>query len=259
MKQRAVAALLGILTLSGCVVINQGEVGVRRVWGKLSRQIVPPGLVFYEAVSTDILKVPTSTVRLRVAHSLPSKEGLNIEAEISILYRVRPDMAPHIIENIGQDYEESVITSVFRSAAADVSARFLAKDMYSAERTNIEREIARSMGRLLGPRGFIIEAVLMKSIRLPEGLARSIEEKLQSEQQAQRMQFVLDRERAEAERKRVEAAGIRDAQKIIADGLTPSLIQWRTIEAFRHLAESPNTKIVITDGRTPLLIDPARK
>jgi regulator of protease activity HflC (stomatin/prohibitin superfamily) len=168
-------------------------------------------------------------------------------------------MAPSIIENLGEGYEETVIVGVFRSAAADVSAHFLAKDMYSAERANIEREIARAMGRLLDPRGFVIEAVLMKSIRLPDGLAKAIEEKLQSEQQAQRMQFVLDQERAEAERKRVAAQGIRDSQKIIADGLTPTLIQWNTVEAFKRLAESPNTKVIVTDGRTPLLIDPSRK
>lgn len=168
-------------------------------------------------------------------------------------------MAPHVIETIGEEYEDSVIISVFRSAAADVSARFLAKDMYSAERTTIEREIAATMSKLVGPRGFVVEAILMKSIKLPLGLSRAIEEKLQSEQQAQRMQFVLDQERSEAERRRVEAAGIRDSQKIIADGLTPALIQWKTIEAFKRLAESPNSKIIFTDGRTPLLIDPSHK
>lgn len=258
-RHRALLLSLAALALSGCAVINQGEVGVRRVWGKLAPKVIEPGLVFFEAVSTDIIRVPTKTVRLRVDHSLPSKEGLNIEAEISILYRVRPNMAPSIIENLGEDYADSVIVGVFRSAAADVSARFLAKDMYSAERGNIEREIARTMGKLLEPRGFVIEAVLMKSIRLPPGLTRAIEEKLQSEQQAQRMQFVLDQERAEAERKRVAAQGIRDSQKIIADGLTPAVIQWNTVEAFKRLAESPNTKVIVTDGRSPLFIDAARK
>jgi regulator of protease activity HflC (stomatin/prohibitin superfamily) len=157
---------------------------------------------------------------------------------------------------IGANYEEDLIVSVFRSAAADVSARFLAKDMYSAERASIEREIAAAMTRLIDQRGFIVEAVLMKSIQLPAGLARSIEQKLESEQQAQRMQFVLEQEKAEADRKRVEANGIRDAQKIIADGLSPMVIQWRTIEAFRHLATSPNSKVIVTDGRAPLMLQP---
>jgi regulator of protease activity HflC (stomatin/prohibitin superfamily) len=253
---RVLVLLVAVAGAAGCVQINQGEVGVKRRWGKLEARVLPPGLAFYEPVSTDVIKVPTRTVKVRVAHTLPSREGLNIETEISILYRIDPAMAPRIIETIGSDYEDDLIVSVFRSSAADVSARFLAKDMYSAERTNIEREIAQAMGRVIGHRGFVIEAVLMKSIRLPPGLARSIESKLESEQAAQRMQFVLDQERAEAERKRVEAAGIRDAQKIIADGLTPEIIQWRTIDAFRNLASSPNTKILVTDGRTPLLVQP---
>lgn len=256
-RSPAYLVVLACLALfaSGCTSVNQGELGLKRVWGKLSPQVLKPGLVWYEAVSTDIIKVPTRTMRVRVEHSLPSKEGLNIEAEISILYRIRPEMVASVIENIGEEYE-SVVVSVFRSAAADVSARFLAKDMYSAERTRIEREIAHSMGQLLAARGFSVEAVLMKRIQLPAGLAKAIEEKLQSEQQAQRMQFVLDQERAEAERKRIEAQGIRDSQKIIADGLTPELIQWRSIDAFKRLADSPNTKVIITNGRPPLLIEP---
>lgn len=253
------AVLSATLLTAGCTVISQGEVGVKSIWGRLSPRPLPPGLVFYEAVSTNIIKVPTRTNKIRVDLTLPSREGLNIAAEIAILYRIKPELAPQIIETIGPEYEESLVVGVFRSAAADVCAKFLAKDLYSAERSNIEREIAKQMGVTLDHRGFVVEAVLLKSIQLPSGLARAIEEKLQSEQEAQRMQFVLDRERAEADRKRIEAEGIRDSQKIIADGLTPSMIQWRTIEAFKRLADSPASKVIITDGKTPLLINPPGK
>jgi regulator of protease activity HflC (stomatin/prohibitin superfamily) len=251
--------LLASLASSGCTVVSQGQVGVKRVWGKLDLRPLPPGLVFYEAVSTDIIKVPTQSVNHMITLSLPSKEGVNVDADISILYRIDPQQAPRIIESIGENYEETVILPVFRSAVADVCARFPAKDLYSGERSTIEREIAQAMSALLRARGFVIEAVLMKSIRLPAGLARAIEEKLASEQEAQRMQFVLQRERSEAERRRIEAEGIRDAQKTIGDGLNSALIQWKAIEAFRSLAGSPNTKIIITDGRSPLLISPESK
>lgn len=252
-------SVLSAVASSGCTVISQGQVGVKRVWGKLDLRALPPGLVFYESVSTDIIKVPTQSVNHMITLSLPSKEGVNVEAEISILYRIDPQQAPRIIESIGEGYEETVILPVFRSAAADVCARFPAKDLYSGERSTIEREIAQAMSVLLRDRGFVIEAVLMKSIRLPAGLSRAIEEKLASEQEAQRMQFVLQRERSEAERRRIEAEGIRDAQKTIGDGLNSALIQWKAIEAFRNLANSPNTKIIITDGRSPLLISPEPK
>ncbi|MEQ8984423.1 MAG: SPFH domain-containing protein, partial [Deltaproteobacteria bacterium] len=173
-----------------------------------------------------------------------------------ILYRIRPEAVPRVLEDIGEDYQYSVVLPTFRSAAADISARHSAKDMHSRERNEIEREITARLREELGPRGFEIERVLLKSIVLPKGLSLAIEEKLSAEQEAQRMAFVLDREKREAERRRVEATGIRDAQKIIDGGLTPMLIQYRALEAFSSLARSPNAKVIITDGKSPLLIEP---
>ncbi len=115
------------------------------------------------------------------------------------------------------------------------------------------------MHRILEPRGIIVESVLLKSIQLPRGLAESIEQKLESEQQAQQMDFVLQKERKEAERKVIEAQGIASSQKIISEGLNKQLIEYKSIEAFRQMAASPNSKVIITDGRTPFLISPANK
>jgi prohibitin 1 len=179
-----------------------------------------------------------------------------VAAVISILYRIEPTKAPYIVENIGVGNEQNVISSVFRSTAADVCSRFFAKDMHSAQRAVIEKEIANQMSELLVPRGFLVEAVLLKNIQLPAGLARAVEEKLEAEQVAQRMEFLLDREKREAERKKIEAEGIRDAQKIISEGLNKNIIEWQSIEAFRELAKSPNTKTIITDGKSPMLINP---
>jgi prohibitin 1 len=257
MNARALRSLLVVTllgsALGGCAVVNQGYVGLRRTWGKIDPAPLDPGLVFYEVFSTDILKVPVRTTTVTVDIVLPSKEGLNINARIAILYRVRPEKAADVIGKIGEDYEESLIAAVFRSAAADVSARFFAKDMYSAERSTIEREIAKKMDANLSERGFSVEAVLMKSIALPAGLARAIEEKLQAEQNAERMQFLIERERLEADRKRIEATAQRDAQKILAEGLTPEILRLRAIEAFLKLAESPNAKVIVTDGKAPLV------
>lgn len=242
------------LHASGCAVVQQGDVGLRQVWGKLDPKPIQPGLVFYEAVSTDIIRVPIRTTTVTVEFVLPSKEGLNINTRMAILYRIVPERAADVIGKIGNEYEESLIAAVFRSAAADVSARFYAKDMYSAERSTIEKEVAAKMASILEVRGFVIEAVLMKSIALPAGLAAAIEQKLQAEQEAERMRFLIEREKLEAERKRIEAAGVREAQKIVADGLTPEIIKLRSIEAFKHLADSPNTKVIVTDGKVPMLV-----
>lgn len=249
-------ALLALSTgVAGCTFVPQGEVGLRRVWGRIDPAPIGPGLVTYEMFSTDILRVPIRTTTVTVNYALPSKEGVNIDAVMSLIYRVRAHDAAAVIGKIGPDYEEALVIPVLRSAAADVSSRFLARDMYSSERATIEREISKTLNQHLAHRGFVIEAVLMKSITLPAGLARAIEQKLASEQDAQRMRFLIDRERLEAQRKVIEAEGVRDAQKIVAEGLTPELIQLRGIEALKELAKSNNGKVIVTDGKSPFMVD----
>ena len=256
MKNSIFLTLLATLILaSGCTVIRQGEVGVKRKLGKLNNKTMQPGAVTYNPFLTKIIKLPVRTVNLEITSNLPSKEGLNVGAIISILYRIKPEKASSIIENIGTDYEDVVITSVFRSASADVCSRFYAKDMHTAQRSTIETEITKQMSDLLNERGFEIEAVLLKTIQLPQGLARAVEEKLEAEQDAQRMEFLLQRERLEAQRKLVEAKGTRDAQKVISEGLNKEILQWQTIEAFKRLSESPNSKVIITNGNPPLLMN----
>ncbi|MEQ8808083.1 MAG: prohibitin family protein [Imperialibacter sp.] len=244
-----------ILFSSGCAIVKQGEVGVKRKLGRLNQEIIQPGPVLYNPFVSRVIKLPIRTINIEITSNLPSKEGLNVAAVISILYRVEPEKTPEILENFGVNYEEVLISSVFRSAAADVCSRFFAKDMHSAQRAAIEREITLQMAKILEPRGFDVQAVLMKNIQLPQGLARAVEEKLEAEQNAQRMEFVLDREQQEAQRKMIEAQGIRDAQKIISEGLNEQIIKWQSIEAFRELANSPNSKIIMTNGEAPMLIN----
>jgi regulator of protease activity HflC (stomatin/prohibitin superfamily) len=259
MKTKLVIPFIIVLFASvSCSVIRQGEVGVKRKLGKLDQKILQPGAVGYNPFVTRIIKMPIRTMNMEINANLPSKEGLNVTAIISILYRIVPGKAPSIIENIGVGNESNVISSVFRSSASDVCSRFFAKDMHSVQRASIEAEITRQMESILSPRGFEIEAVLLKNIALPAGLARAVEEKLEAEQAAQRMEFLLEREKREAQRKIIEAEGIRDSQKIILEGLTPAIIQWQSIEAFREVAKSPNSKVIITDGNAPMLINPAK-
>lgn len=246
---------MAVAMISSCTVVRQGEIGVKRKMGKLNDKVEEPGSVVFNPFTTKVIKLPIRTQNLEIVSNLPSKEGLNVQSIISILYRVDPNMAPMILETIGTDYEEAIISGIFRSAAADVCSRFFAKDMHTAQRALIEREIQKRMMTLLSDRGFEIEAVLLKTIQLPSGLARAVEEKLEAEQDAQRMEFLLQREQLEAKRKMVEAEGIRDAQKIISEGINPMVIQWQSIDAFKKLAESPGSKVIITDGKTPMLID----
>lgn len=260
MKTRnIITAALIMSMMTSCAVIRQGEIGIKQKIGKMNQQIIPPGSVGYNPFVTKIFKIPIRTMNMEINTNLPSKEGLNVTATISILYRIVPEKAPVVVEKIGIGNEQAVIRSVFRSSAADVCSRFFAKDMHSAKRAEIEKEITTQMASILAVRGFEIEAVLLKNISLPQGLARAVEQKLEAEQIAQQMKFLLDREKLEAERKIIEAEGIRDSQRIISEGLTDKIIEWQTIEAFRELSKSPNTKIIMTDGQSPILIDPSGK
>jgi prohibitin 1 len=284
--KKSIALLFVVSLFSSCVVIRPGEVGVRQKLGRIDNQALVEGPKGYNPFTTVIVTLPTRTVNLEIQSNLPSKEGLTIGSEISILYRLRANDAPDILREIGRNYEQEVILPVFRSAAADVTSRFLAKDMHSGERSIIETQIRDRMAEILDVKGIIVENVLMKSIQLPNGLARSIEEKLQAEQDAQRMEFIKQREQRDAERRIIQAEGERDAAVIAADAeakrleiqaagqanatllqaeaqaeanrklqesLSEEVLRLRAIEAFQNLSNTNNSKVIITNGDTPFL------
>lgn len=249
-------AFLCLFLLTNCKTVRQGNVGVKRTIGKIHENSLPAGPRWYNPFVSKVIIVPVNTQNLEVSLSLPSKEGLNVQTQISILYHVQEDKATDIIGTIGEDYLNTIILPVFRAAAADVTAKFMAKDMHTGNRLDIESAIRTKMMSLIGDRGFVIEAVLLKSVTLPPGLYQAIEEKLQAEQDAQRMEFVLQKERQEAERKKIEAAGVRDANQIISEGLTPAIIQYKSLEVYRELSQSENTKLIIGGGTQPILLQP---
>jgi prohibitin 1 len=253
MKKLFYLSILLIGLSSSCTVIRPGEVGVKSRFGKLSEP-KKEGIIAFNPFIARVIKLPTRTVNRELLINLPSKEGLTIQSEISILYKIKPDMAKQIITEIGLDYDK-IVTAVFRSAAADVTAKFYAKDMHSGERSVIEEQIASKMNELLKDKGFEVESVLMKSITLPSGLSKAIEDKLAAEQDAQRMEFILLTEKKEAERKIIEAEGTRDAQKIVSEGLTKEILELRQIEMMEQLSTSQNAKVIVTNGtNAPVLI-----
>ncbi len=301
MKNLHILSIVAFMLIVGsCTVIRQGEVGVKRNLGKISNDFIDQGAKGYNIFTTKIIKVPTRTVNIEVRPDLPSKEGLTIKTEISILYRVKAESVPDLLRKIGMNYESEVILPVFRSAAADVTSKYYAKDMHSGERAVIEVAIRTKMGEILTAKGFVIENVLLKGIKLPDGLARSIELKLQSEQEAQQMVFIKERQERDAERQVIEAEGKKKVATIQAQGevnakvigaegqkriaeieaqgkalaqeieaaamqkandtiqktLTPAVLKLRQIEAFKAFGLSNNSKLIITDGKTPFLSIP---
>jgi len=253
-KIKLIVVFLSFALLQSCVTIKQGEVGVKRQFGKFSDNGYTEGLKVYNPFTTQIITITTQTENLEVGLNIPSKEGLNIFSEVSILYNVDPKLAPDLLRNIGVDYEDKVILPIFRSAVADISANYLAKDMHTGQRSAIEASIKERMESYLQDKGIRLEAVLLKSIQLPKSLSAAIEQKLEAEQQAERMNFILTQSEREAQVKRIEAAGIRDAQLIIAEGLDDKILQFKSIEAFEKLSTSNNSKIIISDGDMPIIL-----
>jgi regulator of protease activity HflC (stomatin/prohibitin superfamily) len=262
------------------------QVGVKRTFGRIQDNVRPPGIVGFNPLTTKLVRVPIRTMNLAITEDLPSKEGLTIRSESSILYRIKSNAVPQILKETGMNFEEMLILPVFRSAASDVCSKYDAKNMHSSKRAEIEEEIKKRLVEVCEPKGFIIEAVLLKSISLPAGLSRSIEAKLEAEQESLRMQFVLDRQKQEAQRQiidaegakeiariqaegqknaaiidaeakaqsnEIQAEGIKKANELINAGLTPNLLKFKQIEAFQQLSTSPNTKTIITDGKTPMV------
>ncbi len=256
LKSLALLFTLGFL-MSSCTVVRQGEVGVKRTFGKYSDKIFTSGLKGFNPFTSTIVKVPAQTINLEVRLDIPSKEGLTIGSEVSILYNIEPKKVPDLLRNLGIDYEASVVLPVFRSAVADISSKYFAKDMHSGNRGEIEKAIKDLMMKTMDGKGIFVENVLLKSIQLPRTLSKAIEEKLESEQQAQRMEFVLQGAKKEAERRIIEAEGVRDANKIISQGLTDKILQFKNIEAWLKLSESANSKVIITNGNMQMMMNPA--
>ena len=262
------------VALSSCSVIRPGQIGVKSKFGKLAPKTVEGGLMMYNPFTSSIIKVPTRTINREMSMNLPSKEGLTIRSDVSILYRIEPSKVRTVIQEVGLSYDQ-IITAVFRSSASDVCSQYFAKDMHSGERRGIENRINELMNEYLGPRGFIIEAVLLKSITLPPGLSKAIEMKLESEQDALRMEFIKQQEEREAERQLIRAEGRRNALIVDAEGkakiieieaqanklandklsesLTDRVLKMKQIEAMLELSKSPNTKTLFMDGKNPFM------
>lgn len=252
---KSVLLALIVMSAASCATIRQGEVGVKRTFGKYADVPYTSGLKVFNPLASSIVKITTQTENLEVDLNIPSKEGLNIRAEVSILYNVVAAQAPDLLRNIGPDFERNIILPIFRSSVSDVTARFYAKDMHTNERATIETAIREQMMEYLDGKGIVVEAVLLKSVQMPRSLANAIEEKLEAEQQSQRMEFILQKSRQQAEQQRIEAEGVRDAQMIIAEGLSPAILQFKSIEAFRELSNSNNAKIIVTDGDLPMIMN----
>ena len=237
-------ALMALIAVNSIACVRTGHVGVVTVFGRVTGRTMGEGIHLVNPVAqVHQLSIKTQEVKERA--SVPSKEGLIMGVEASVLYHLDPARAAEVFQRIGVGYPDVLLVPNFRSSMRAVTASNLASALYSDSREAIARQIATELRSQVQPRGIVVENVLLRDLQLPETLKRAIEAKQQAQQEAQRMEFVLQRERQEAERKRVEASGIKDFQDIVTQGISEKLLEWKGIEATMELARSSNSKVVV--------------
>ncbi len=239
-----VGFILVILFFSSITRVGTGHVGVLTLFGKVTGETLGEGIHLINPMKTNNeMSIQTQTIK--ESANVPSSEGLMMALDTSLIYHLNADSAAHVFQSIGSDYEDKVVENNLRSAIREATASHTANALYTGEREAVANEIKEKITKELSVRGISVEAVLLRDIQLPATLKASIEAKQQAEQEALAMNFRLQKETQEAQRKRIEAAGVRDFQQIVAQGITPSLLEWKGIEATETLARSANTKIVV--------------
>jgi prohibitin 1 len=234
-------------------IVPAGHVGVQDFFGSVSDRVLGPGINLV-VPGTRVVKFSVQTREIKETAAVPTSEGLIVSLDVSLLFRMQPDAAARVYKTIGRQFEAVVIDPQLRSVIRDVTAEYEAKFLYSGSRELVAQNMFKHMRAALAPRGIEAEQVLLRAVQLPPLVTAAIQEKLQAEQQAQRMRFVLDRERQEAERKRVEAQGIADFQGIVAKGISAELLKWKAIEVAHELSKSPNAKIIVLGDKSGLPI-----
>ncbi len=258
---------IGIL-ISSIVQINVGEVGVKVLFGKVQNDVLGSGLHVVNPL-LEIQRVDIKTQNYTMsgvndegeksgddAIKVLASDGLEVTIDLTVLYRVIASEAPKLLNETGPDFKDKIVRPLTRTKIRDNAVYYQAIELFSSRRDEFQQRIYKSIEDNFKQRGLLLEQLLVRNITLPNSVKASIESKINAEQDAKKMEFVLQKEKQEAERKRVEAQGIADYQRIINTGLTENQLQYEQIKAIKELALSQNAKIVMMGkGNTPVIID----
>lgn len=262
-----VVVALGFLT--SCIKqIDAGQIGVKSLFGKVQDEVITSGLnVINPLVEVSAIDVKTQNYTMSGVHGegdvagddairVLTADGLEVVIDLTVLYRVLSTEAPRIVKEIGLDFKDKIVRPVTRTKIRDNAVYYTAIDLYSTKRDEFQTRIFKTIEENFKLRGLVLEQLLIRNITLPATVKASIEEKIKAEQDAQKMEFVLQKEKQEAERKRVEAQGIADYQKIISTGLGDKQLQYENLQVMKGLITSPNAKVIIMGGsKTPVILD----
>ncbi len=265
-KLRWLLVLVGIVVAflgSGTATFKQidaGHVGVQKLFGKVQDNVLYEGLSIVNPL-VQVIEISTQTKNYTMssvqdegqksgddAIRVLAADGLEVTIDMTVLYRVTPQDAPRIIREIGENFEDKIVRPLTRTRVRDNAVAFSAVELYSTKREAFQTNVRTSIEKDFRDRGLVLEQLLVRNITLPTSVKESIERKITAIQDAQRMEYVLDKGKQEAELKRVEARGIADAQNILSSALTDKVLQYEMIKAQRELANSQNSKIIIMGG-----------
>lgn len=248
--------------------IGAGEIGVLSLFGKVQDKVLPSGLhVVNPLMEVSKMDIRTQNYTMSAVHTegevagddairALTADGLEVVIDLTVLYRVLSTEAPKIVQETGLDYKEKIVRPITRTKIRDNAVYFTAVDLYSKRRDEFQGKIYKSIEESFKQRGLVLEQLLVRNISLPAMVKTSIEEKIKAEQDAQKMEFVLQKEKQEAERKRVEAQGIADYQRIMSSGLTDKQLQYEQIQVMKGLVTSPNSKVIVMGGsKTPVILN----
>jgi regulator of protease activity HflC (stomatin/prohibitin superfamily) len=259
--------LIGII--SSCFVqVDAGRVGVKKMFGKIQNDVLESGLHFINPLyEVDEIDVKTLNYTMSGVHDEGEKlgddairvltaDGLEVTIDLTVLFRVNKSEAPRLLKETGKDFQEKIVRPIARTKIRDNAVYYDAVALYSSKRDEFQTRIFKSIDDEFKKRGLLLENLLVRNITLPASVKAVIEQKINAEQDAQKMQFVLQKEKQEAERKRVEAQGISDYQRIINIGLTDNQLQYEQIKAMKELALSQNAKVIVMGkSNTPIILD----
>ena len=253
-----VAVLILILLFSSTTSIPTGNVGVLTLFGRVTGDVLGEGIHLINPLKS-VQKLSVQTQSVKESANVPSNEGLILALDTSLLFRLDRNKAAQVYQTVGDNYAEKIVEPTLRAAIRASTSSHTANALYTNARELVQQQIQDELTTQLSVRGVIVEAVLLRDVQLPAMLKGSIEAKQQAEQDALRMSFILQKEKQEAERKRIEAQGIADFQKIVAQGISPQLLEWKGIEATEKLALSTNTKVIVIGNPKnglPLVLEP---
>lgn len=248
--------VVGLMASCAFTTVSTGHVGVTSIFGAVTGETLYEGFHVINPLKR-VTELSIRTQEIKELAEVPSSEGLVMHLETSILYRLDDRRAPDVLQKIGPDYAQVVLVPNFRSVMRAITASHTANALYSEARDLIAQQMLEHMKKSVESRGILIENVLLRDIKLPQTLQEAIEAKQQADQEAQRMNFVLQKEKQEAERKRIEAQGIADFQRIVSQGISPALLEWKGIEATVEVAKSQNAKVIVVGSQKnglPLII-----